>query len=84
MATEERVENLKTSCEQLKDMLDRAEKHRDRLIDLSQQGYSAAHNTKQDLFPEMIQEADFTAQTSQKILTHMDAILSRALNGEDV
>jgi hypothetical protein len=76
---------LETFCQQWKECLVNAEARRDELISWKQQGMFVFENdSKEDQFPSLIEEADNAAKIYKKILTRIESLRDRALNGEDV
>ena len=84
MATQQRIENLKTFCQQWRDQLQSAEKHRDELLYWQNNGLSIFENDGENLLPTLIKEADSAAQQYKKILIKIESLRDRAIAGEDV
>lgn len=85
MATQQRVEQLQTYCDQWQKTLEDAEARRDQLIEWQKQGtYIFTSDSNEDLFPTLIQEADNAVKMYKKILIKMESVRDLAMSGEDV
>jgi hypothetical protein len=85
MATAQRIENLKTYCAQWKESLESVTRRRDELLQWQSSGLHIYENdSRQDLLPTMINEADAAAKNLHAILVRMEALRDRAVAGEDV
>jgi len=84
MATQEQIEVLKQYCQQWQDALQNVTKRRDQLLSWQNEGVFIFENNGENLLPTLIKEADSAVLQLQKILTKMESLRDRAINGEDV
>lgn len=85
MATTQRIENLKTYCEEWKESVIEAEAKRDDLVKWKNDGMSVTtSDSEKDLFPVLIKEAEKAVEIYKGILVKMETLRDRAISGEDV
>jgi hypothetical protein len=85
VATRQRIENLKSYCEEWKGSVIEAEARKDELIKWNNDGMSVtSSDSEKDLFPILIEEAEKAVEIYKGILVKMETLRDRAINGEDV
>ncbi|GMR03577.1 MAG: hypothetical protein BMS9Abin22_078 [Gammaproteobacteria bacterium] len=84
MASEQRIEDLKTYCKQWQESIQHMAKRRDQLIAWQKEGTVIIENDNENILPTLITEADDAVKLYQRIHKKMESLRDRAINGEDV